>query len=105
MRATYVQRAFLKSDSVIAYSVWGCQAHRVAIYRTCVDEREGGLSDKALVQVLWSKVCIDHKGGDVGMAENVFEGTKVTACHDEVRGEGLAQDVGEWPGVLKLQRA
>lgn len=50
-------------------------------------------------------MCIDHGGGDVGMAENVFEGTKVTACHDEVRGEGLAQDVGEWPGVLKLQRA
>lgn len=38
---------------------------------------------------------VDHRGSDIGMAENVFQGAKVTASHDEVRREGMPQDMGE----------
>lgn len=44
--------------------------------------------------MLRSEVRIDHRGSDVGMAQDVLKRPQITACHDEVRGEGMAQDVG-----------
>lgn len=50
-------------------------------------ERESGLRNRVL--------RIDHRADFIGMPKNVFESTKVTTCHNKVKGENVAQGVGE----------
>lgn len=39
-------------------------------------------------------VGVDLSGGDVGVAEHGLDGAKVSAVHEEVSGEAVAQGVG-----------
>jgi hypothetical protein len=50
------------------------------------------LGDQAL-QPFGEHMGVDLRGGDVGMAEEFLQRAQIGAAGEEVRGEGVAQDV------------
>ena len=47
-----------------------------------------------LAEAVAVDVGVDLRGGDVGMAQEVLDDAEVGAAREQVRGEGVAQEVG-----------
>ena len=46
-------------------------------------------------------VCVDLRGGDIRMAEKLLDDAQIRAVVQEVRGEGMAEDVGGYFGRIE----